>query len=187
MSRKIVILLFTLVACSGVEPNDRSYFMVIDDTPCGGPASPDTIIYLDGAGPNAALFHLDSAFGSPPARELLQVFGNVSGHPDLYSSLSFIMLRTPTPPPVGTYPIRPIADSTIHLQEYRAYWEDVGYWYDHYSNLPEPFTGSIVVARSSREGIEGTFTVTGKYFHGEDSTLRCMSAKGQFTSVQPTS
>jgi hypothetical protein len=139
-----------------------------------------------GGVPNAGSGYIDSIIpNDAPRRTVLWVVGFSTFYHDPVSSgdLTFILLRVPDPPPVGVYPIRALADSTVFLEGYGAAWvgrefdmSDVGF-------VTEPFTGEITIEESDASGVVGRFSLNeGRYLF--DDELRCMSASGRFSTRQ---
>jgi hypothetical protein len=174
-------------ACGGDGPLSASppaYFTLLRDAVCGsGPVATDTLMQPSGLPPNAGLGYIDSTgvIDRPP-RTVFGVIGYSSLTPlAAVGQLGFMLLRTPNPPPVGAYPIQALADSTVWLEQYSPPWGD-GIPFDMSEGdfVTEPFVGTLHIEESDSTGVEGTFTIEGRYrWAGQ---VRCMSATSRFSS-----
>jgi hypothetical protein len=175
-----------LLACGGgdgLAPSVPAYYTLLRDGPCDGPApAADTLMQPHGLSPNAGSAYIDNhGPGDRPARTVFWVVG-FSSLRESVGQLTFVLLRTPNPPPVGTYPLQALADSTVWLEEYTPTYrfDEVPFDMSESGFVIEAFAGSVRIEESDASGVIGTLTTQGRYQY--DGVLHCMSAAGRFST-----
>jgi hypothetical protein len=135
-----------------------------------------------GAPPNAGSGYIDSyGPGDRPPRTVFWVVGFSSLRWSV-GELVFVLLLTPNPPPVGTYPLQAVAHSTVWLENCTATYryDEVPFEMSDSGFVVEPFAGSVRIEESDTRGVIGTLTTQGRYTY--DGVIRCMSGSGRFST-----
>ena len=181
-----VCAMLPILACGGsdtLEPSSPGYNTVLRDGPCDGPPPPaDTLMQPQGVPPNAGSDYIDSSGpGDRPPRTVFWVVGFSSLRPTV-GELVFVLLRTPNPPPVGSYGLGAVADSTAWLENYTPTYSYDGVPFEMSDEgfVTQPFTGAIRIEESDSTGVIGTLTTEGRYMY--DGVVRCLSAVGRFST-----
>jgi hypothetical protein len=164
-------------------PSPPRFYTLVSDGPCTGPVPlTDTLMQPHGAAPNAGSGYIDSLSpGDRPARTVFWVVG-FSRYVGSVGQLTFVLLHVPNPPPVGTYQLEALADSTAWLEEYTPTYrfDEVPFDMSEADFVAEPFAGSVHIEESDSSGVVGTLTTEGRYRY--DGVLRCMSAASRFST-----
>jgi hypothetical protein len=167
----------------GHAPSPPPFYTLLRDGPCDGPTPlTDTLMQPHGVAPNAGSGYIDSQGPNDrPARTVFWVVG-FSRYAGSVGQLTFILLHVPNPPPVGTYRLEALADSTAWLEEYTATYafDEVPFDMSEVNFVVEPFTGSVTIEESDSSGVVGTLTTEGSYRF--DGIVRCMRAASRFSS-----
>ena len=179
-------IMLCLLSCYGGdswEPSPPPYYTLVSDGPCNGSVPlPDTLMQPRGLPPNAGSGYIDS-YGPAdrPPRTVFWVVG-FSRYGGSVGQLTFVLLRVPNPPPIGTYPLEAVADSTAWLEGYTPTYrfDDVPFDMSEVDFVVEPFTGSVQIEESDSSGVVGTLTTEGRYRY--DGVLRCMWAASRFST-----
>jgi len=171
-------------SCDGSSgPSPPRYYTLVSDGPCDGPAPlTDTLMQPHGVPPNAGSGYIDSLGpGDRPARTVFWVVG-FSRYVGTVAQLTFVLLHVPNPPPVGSYPLEALADSTAWLEEYTPTYsfDEVPFDMSEVDFVVAPFTGSVDVEESDSSGVVGTLTTEGRYRF--DGVVRCMRASSRFST-----
>jgi hypothetical protein len=174
------------LGCGGdrTGPSRPPYYMLVADGRCDAGVATDTVMQPGNppGSPNAG----SGVIEGPPRRTSFWVLGS-SRSTGIFAQLLFMLVDVPSPLPVGTYPVRALADSTVWVEDYWGPQQGAGFPTDMNtarvsgtSFIVEPLTGSIVVEESDATGAVGTFTLRGRYVNAVGT--HCLSASGRFST-----